>query len=64
MIQVQQGQAEATTFELNSLLQAKQDTITYAGYQIQLSQIDPYPEDPNQPIPPEAYQATFVITAQ
>jgi hypothetical protein len=63
-IRVQQGELEPTSFELNTLYSAKQDTVTYAGYTIQLTQLDPYPDDPNVSIPPEAYQATFVITGE
>jgi tetratricopeptide (TPR) repeat protein len=61
MIQVQQKGTEATPFELNTNPPLKQDTISYAGYDVQLLQIDPYPEAPDQPIPPEAYQATFIV---
>lgn len=32
------------------------------GYVVQLQQLDPYPKDPNDPIPFEAYQATLVVT--
>lgn len=64
MIQAQQGGTEAALFELSTNPPLKQDTISYAGYDIHLLQIDPYPEAPDQPIPPEAYQATFVVKAK
>jgi tetratricopeptide (TPR) repeat protein len=64
MIEAQQEGTAAVTFELNNNPPLKQDTITYAGYEIQLLQIDPYPEAPGQPIPPEAYQATLVVNAK
>lgn len=64
MIEVQQGGTGATSLELNTNPPSKQDTVSYAGYDIHLSQIDPYPEAPDELIPPEAYRATFVIKAK
>jgi tetratricopeptide (TPR) repeat protein len=64
MIQAQQGETAATAFELNNNPPLKQDTISYAGCDIHLVQLDPYPETSDQPIPAEAYQATFVVSAK
>ena len=61
-VRVQQGEGETTSFEMNSNPSLKQDTITYAGYEIQLTQLDPYPQDPGQPIPPDDYMATLVVS--
>ncbi|MBE7550087.1 MAG: tetratricopeptide repeat protein [Anaerolineales bacterium] len=64
MIEVQQEGTTAASLELNNNPPLKQDTVSYAGYDIHLSQVGPYPESPDQPIPPEAYRATFVIKAK
>lgn len=61
-LNIRQGQKEAASFELNTLYSAKQDTISYAGYTIQLIELNPYPENPNAPIPPDAYQAVLIVT--
>jgi hypothetical protein len=61
MIQVQQGEVEPQQFELNTNPPLKQDSVTYADYTIQLTGIEPYPETPDQTIPLEAYQATFLV---
>ena len=39
----------------------KQNIVSYADYDIELIGVDPYPESPDQKIPPEDYQTTFVV---
>jgi tetratricopeptide (TPR) repeat protein len=62
-IRVQTEQAETEQFELNTNPALKEDVVSYAGYSIRLIGLDPYPEDPDQPIPPEAYQATLLVSS-
>ena len=61
IIQVQQGQAAATLIEMNTNPPLKQNIVSYADYDIELIGVDPYPESPDQTIPPEDYQTTFVV---
>lgn len=49
-------------FELNTNPPLKMDTVIYGGYTIQLLGAEPYPELPEQSIPPEAYQVTFLVS--
>lgn len=62
--QIQPKQAEAEQFELNTNPAQKQDVVSFAGYTIRLIGVDPYPESPDQPIPPAAYQATLLVSAE
>lgn len=57
----QMGQTPAT-FELNTNPPLKLDVVTYEDFQIRLLELNPYPEDIDQHIPAEAYEATLVIT--
>lgn len=57
----QMGQTPAT-LEMNTNPPLKQDVVTYENFQIRLLALNPYPEDIDQPIPTEAYEAILVIT--
>jgi tetratricopeptide (TPR) repeat protein len=56
-----QGQA-AKLVEMNTNPPLRLDAFVYAGYEIRLLGLDPYPEEIDQQIPMESYQATFVIS--
>ena len=40
----------------------KTDRVAFVGYQIVLQDVQPYPETPDNPIKPEDYRVTFVVT--
>jgi hypothetical protein len=55
------GQTPAT-LEMNTNPPLKQDVVTYENFQIRLLALNPYPEDIDQHIPMETYEAILVIT--
>jgi hypothetical protein len=57
---IQTGQAPAT-YEMNTNPPLKLDVVTYDDLQIRLLELNPYPEDIVQHIPPGVYEVTFVI---
>ena len=61
-IRVSQGEAEAETLEMNTNPPLKQDVVSYGDFQIQLTALNPYPEEIDQRIPARRYEATFVVT--
>jgi hypothetical protein len=64
VITLQQGNAEPSRYEVdvNSSLDRAQPTTEEAAYGIELVKLDPYPEQPDHPIPLHDYVATIVIT--
>lgn len=62
LIAVYQTGQPAAALEMNSNPPLKQDVVTYGEFQIRLLTLDPYPEDIDQKIPMETYQATFIVT--
>lgn len=61
-IRVSQNGAEAETLEMNTNPPLKQDVVTFGAFQIQLTALDPYPEEIHQRISARLYEATFVVT--
>lgn len=57
----QMGQTPAT-LEMNTNPPLKLDVVTYEDFQIRLFELNPYPEDIDQHIPMETYEATLIIT--
>lgn len=57
----QMGQTPAI-LEMNTNPPLKLDVVTYEDFQIRLLELNPYPEDIDQHIPTEAYEAILVIT--
>lgn len=57
----QNGEAEET-LEMNTNPPLKQDVVVYGDFQIQLTALNPYPEEIHQRIPARKYEATFVVT--
>jgi hypothetical protein len=51
-------------FALNDNPALKQESAAYQGYVIRFTGLDPYPQHPDEPIPPEAYQVTLVVSKQ
>lgn len=61
-IRVSQNGADEETLELNTNPPLKQDVVVYGHFQIQLTALNPYPEEIDQRIPASVYEATFVVT--
>lgn len=61
-IRVSKNGAEAETLEMNTNPPLKQDVVTFGAFQIQLTALDPYPEEIHQRISARLYEATFVVT--
>lgn len=61
---VQRGNSEPETVEFNTnpAPDVNRQQLKYEGVTIQLEALDPYPQHPDNPIPMEDYQATFVVT--
>jgi hypothetical protein len=60
-LEVQQGEADPVTVELNTYAYEGQQTAEVGDYTIQLRAIDPYPETPGETITFETYRATLVV---
>ena len=58
---IEQGEF-AGVFEMNTNPPLKLEAFTYAEYEIRLTALNPYPEQPAPPIPLEDYEATFVVS--
>jgi tetratricopeptide (TPR) repeat protein len=63
-IAVQQEGSAPGVFALNNNPALKQESAAYQGYVIRFTGLDPYPQHPDEPIPPEAYQVTLVVSKQ
>ena len=61
-IRVSQNGTAEETLEMNTNPPLKQDVVVYGGFQIQLTALNPYPEEIHQRIPARQYEATFVVT--
>ena len=61
-IRVSQNGADEETLEMNTNPPLKQDVVVYGDFQIQLTALNPYPEEMDQRIPARQYEATFVVT--
>jgi hypothetical protein len=62
LINVTQKGLSPTTIEMNTNPPLKQDVVNYKDFQIRLIALNPYPEDIDQYIPAETYEADLVIT--
>ena len=62
LISVTQMGHTPVTLEMNTNPPLKQDVVTHEDFQIRLLELNPYPEEIDQHIPVEAYEATLVIT--
>lgn len=62
LINVTQLDQTPTILELNTNPPLKQDVVTYENFQIHFLELNPYPEDIDQHIPEETYEALLVIT--
>ena len=62
VVEVSQPGLAPASLEMNTNPPLQQDVVTYGKFQIQLVELDPYPEDIGQHIPARNYQATFIVT--
>jgi tetratricopeptide (TPR) repeat protein len=63
-VAVQQEGSAPGVFALNNNPALKQESAAYQGHIIRFTGLDPYPQYPDEPIPPEAYQVTLVVSKQ
>ena len=61
-IRVSQNGAGEETLEMNTNPPLQQDVVMFGDFQIQLTALNPYPEEIHQRIPARKYEATFVVT--